>query len=89
MTHPRTVLVTGVAGYWGTHVAARLASQPQLHVIGLDQTGPQEAIKGLDFIQADVRNPLLAELIRDEKVDALCHLAFTESDRAPARRPST
>lgn len=51
-----------------------------LHIIGLDVEPPDEAIKGLDFIQADVRNPLLSELLRAEAIDAVCHLAFVEDD---------
>lgn len=81
MAQPKTVLVTGASGYWGSHVAARLATLPDLHVIGIDNAPPKEAIQGLDFVQADVRNPLLASLLREEGVDAVCHLAFLESDR--------
>jgi UDP-glucose 4-epimerase len=80
MVQPKTVLITGAGGYWGMRLAARLASVPDLHVIGLDTTSPREGIKGLDFVQTDVRNPLLADFLREEKVDAVCHLAFIESD---------
>ncbi len=79
MTDKRVILVDGVAGYWGGRVAARLATRPDLHVIGLDADSPAEDIKGLDFIQADVRNPLFAELLKEEAVDTVCHLAFDES----------
>jgi UDP-glucose 4-epimerase len=81
MTGKRVVLVTGVAGFWGSLVAARLVSQPELHVIGLDDDPPADEIKGLDFIQADIRNPLLTDLLRDEQVDTVCHLAFVDSTR--------
>lgn len=81
MAQPKTVLVTGASGYWGSHVAARLATLPDLHVIGVDAAPPKEAVGGLDFIQADVRNPLLASLLREEAVDTVCHLAFLEGDR--------
>jgi UDP-glucose 4-epimerase len=80
MTH-KVVLVTGVAGYWGSQVAARLVTEPGLHVLGLDANPPQEGIEGLEFIQADVRNPLLAELFQTEKVDTVCHLNFVPSTR--------
>lgn len=80
MTDKRTILVTGAAGYWGGRVAERLLDDPDLHVIGLDIASPEELeIEGLDYIQADIRNPLLAELLREENVDAVCHLAFIES----------
>ena len=80
MAQPKTVLITGVGGYWGMRLAARLASVADLHVIGLDTTPPRKGIKGLDFVQTDVRNPLLADFLREERVDAVCHLAFIESD---------
>jgi UDP-glucose 4-epimerase len=80
MVQPKTVLITGVSSYWGMRLATRLASVSELHVIGLDTTSPREGIKGLDFVQTDVRNPLLADFLREEKVDAVCHLAFVESN---------
>ena len=81
MAQPKTVLITGVGGYWGTRLATRLATVADLHVIGLDKAPPPKGIKGLDFVQTDVRNPLLADFLHEEKVDAVCHLAFAESDR--------
>ena len=76
MDEVKVVLVTGVSGYWGGRVAQRLLAEPGLRVIGMDVEPPQEEIAGLDFIAADVRNPLLADLLRQEGVDAVCHLAF-------------
>jgi UDP-glucose 4-epimerase len=81
MTHKRVVLVTGVASHWGAAMAARLSANPDLHVMGLDAEPPAEPIKGLDFVQADLRNPLLPELLAQEGVDAVCHLAFEDSLR--------
>jgi UDP-glucose 4-epimerase len=77
----KVVLVTGVAGYWGSRVAARLAAQERYHVIGLGAEPPAQEIKGLDFVLADVRNPLLVELLKAEKVNTVCHLAFVPSIR--------
>jgi UDP-glucose 4-epimerase len=81
MKDQRVVLVTGVAGNWGSLVAARLVAQPGLHVIGLDDRPPAAEIKDLDFIQADIRNPLVTDLLRQEAVDTVCHLAFVDSTR--------
>jgi len=80
MAEQRVVLVDGVASYWGGHVAERLLAEPDLHVIGLDTTPPKQG-SGLDFIQSDIRNPLLTELLREEQVDTYVHLAFLESAR--------
>lgn len=81
MPENRVVLVTGVAGYWGSRVAALLVAGTDCHVIGTDIDPPEEEIDGLDFIRADVRNPLLADLLKSEAVDTVCHLAFMPSTR--------
>ena len=81
MSKKKTILVTGVAGAWGARAAARLMREAGLHVIGLDSEPPAEAIEGLDFVRADVRNPLLIDLLKTEQVDTVCHLAFAETAR--------
>ncbi|MGD2207440.1 MAG: SDR family oxidoreductase [Anaerolineae bacterium] len=81
MTTQTTVLVTGVAGYWGSRLAARLLDLPGHSVIGLDVEQPTEELEGLDFIQADVRNPLLVDLLKAEAIDTVCHLAFIDAIR--------
>ncbi len=97
MADQMVILVTGVSEYWGSRVAARLVdlagskdeeqrADTSYHVIGLDINPPQEKIKGLDFIQADIRNPLLVDLLKSEQVHTVCHLAFLESTR-PAETP--
>lgn len=81
MAQERCVLVTGAAGYWGFRVAKRLASEAGARVIGLDAEQPAEEIEGIDFIQADVRNPLVVKLLDTEGVEAVCHLAFRPAVR--------
>ncbi len=81
MLDRQSVLVTGVGGYWGGRLAGLLAAQPELRVLGVDAAPPVNPIRGLDFIQADVRNSLLVELLRDEHVSTVCHLAFIEAER--------
>jgi len=81
MTKKEVVLVTGVGGYWGGRVAEKLVGEEGVHVIGLDVERPQEEIEGLDFIQADIRNPLLVDLFKTEGVDTVCHLTFVDAPR--------
>ncbi len=81
MSEKKVILVTGVASYWGYRVAQKLAADPRNHVLGLDTVQPKDAIEGLDFIQADIRNPLLVDLFKSEHVEIVCHLAFKESTR--------
>jgi UDP-glucose 4-epimerase len=83
----KVVLITGVTGFWGMQVATRLAEWKQLHdsptlnIIGIDNQPLKQPIKDLDFIQADVRNKLLIELLRDEQVNVVCHLEFESSSK--------
>ncbi len=86
MPKKRVILITGVSGYWGSQVANRLLAgcshlDADYHVIGLDIDPPGEELKGLDFIQADIRNPLFVELLKSEQVHTVCHLVFTENIR--------
>lgn len=80
MEEKKVVLVTGVAGYWGRRVVTQLLAKPSFRVLGVDATVPDNIPDGLDFIQADVRNPLLVELFKDEQVDTVCHLTFVEAN---------
>jgi UDP-glucose 4-epimerase len=79
VTEKRVVLVTGVAGYWGSRVAPRLINETGNHVLGIDREMPAKEIRDLDFVKADVRNALLSDLLETEEVDTVCHLAFVES----------
>jgi UDP-glucose 4-epimerase len=79
MAEKQVILVSGAAGYWGFRVATRLMTEPGYQLIGLDAEHPSIEIKGLDFVRADIRNALLVELLRAERVDTVCHLAFVHS----------
>lgn len=81
MTKPNVVLITGVAEYWGARVAARLAQDTSLRVLGIDSKTPRHKVEGMDFIQTDIRNPLLVDLLKVEEVDTVCHLTFHERRR--------
>lgn len=74
----QTVVITGVSGYWGRCVAQQLLAAPEVRVLGIDRRPPALPLPGLDFVKADIRNPLLVELLRAERVDTLVHLAWRE-----------
>jgi UDP-glucose 4-epimerase len=94
MADKKVILVTGVANYWGAQVVKRLIDEAgqresdspgesgEFHIIGLDSEPPTQEIKGLDFIQADIRNPLLIDLFKSERVHTVCHLSLIESGHA-------
>lgn len=73
-----TILITGVSGQWGGRLARRLLAEPRVRLLGIDRRAPASALPGLDFIKADVRNPLLIDLLRAEQVQTVVHLAVSE-----------
>lgn len=81
MDDRKVVLVTGVSEFWGEQIARKLLEDDSYHVIGVDAEKPAVLIGDLDFVQADIRNPLLVDLLRSEGVDSVCHLNFDDRAR--------
>jgi len=85
----RTVLVTGVSRYLGGQMASRLAADPDVDaVIGVDVVAPPEPIEGIEFVRADIRNPIIAKVMGEASVDTVVHMGViaTPSRLAGARR---
>lgn len=82
------VLITGVSRYLGGQLAARLAADPVVErVIGIDTVAPRPAelarLGRTEFVRADIRNPLIAKVISQARVDTVVHTAALASPRAP------
>ena len=85
------VLVTGGAGFLGSHVCAELMKSPDNYVTALDDlsTGKRENIASLlssdrfEFIQWDVRQPF------DRPVDQIYHAACPASPKEYQRSPTS
>jgi UDP-glucose 4-epimerase len=70
----RRVLITGIGSYLGTELARRLERDPQIeYVAGLDTRPPQAKLEQTDFLDADIRNPLITKLIPQTEVDTVVH----------------
>ncbi len=70
----RRVLITGVGSLMGAALARRLAADPDFeYVAGLDTRRPRESLDGFDFIEADIRDPVIATLIPQAEVDIVVH----------------
>jgi UDP-glucose 4-epimerase len=70
---PLRVCLTGASGYVGTLLGARLAALPGVTVTGVDvrpREGGPVPVRALD-----IRDPALATLLRDQRIDAVVHLA--------------
>jgi UDP-glucose 4-epimerase len=70
----RRILIAGVGTHWGTELALRLERDPDVEqVIGLDTTPPLAQLERTEFLEADIRNPLLARLLPSTGADTLVH----------------
>jgi UDP-glucose 4-epimerase len=79
---PSVVLVTGVSRFLGGHLAARLAADPSIaRVLGVDTAPPgpdlRSRMHGVDFVRADIRNPLIAKVVARAEVDTVVHVALS------------
>ncbi len=73
----KKVLVTGGAGFIGSHVADRLVEEGcEVHVLDDLSGGVRENVpEGATFHEIDVRSDEVADLFERERFEALCHLA--------------
>jgi UDP-glucose 4-epimerase len=70
----RRVLVTGVSNFLGLRLAKRLEDDDRIEqLFGVDLEPPEVDVKGLEFIRADIRNPLIARVLESTRVDTLVH----------------
>lgn len=84
---PECVAVTGLRTVIGRNVSERLSGSG-VRVVGVDLSRPQSADPALVFRRVDLSQPTagsaLAEILREESVDAVVHTAFR---REPGRDP--
>lgn len=83
----RRVAVVGVSSAWGNDIARKLERDPDVeYVAGFDST-PPSGLDRTEFIEADVRSPVLSRLLPSIEVDTVVHcgvLLYPEKDK-PAR----
>ncbi len=83
----RVVLVTGVAADLGRRFARCLADGDAVdRVVGVDGTPPRGDVGGMQFVRADIRNPVIAKVIVREQVDTVVHLSVAASSPTGARQ---
>lgn len=82
------VVITGVATHWGSELARRLERDPAVDaVIGIDMRQPPEELERTEFLEADIRNPVISRILPSLEPDVLVHCGiiwYPEPDK-PAR----
>jgi UDP-glucose 4-epimerase len=85
----RVVLVAGVSRYLGGRFARLLARSPDVsRVVGVDIVPPEEDLGDVEFIRADIRNPVIAKVVARVQADTVAHLnVIATSSGAGGRVP--
>ncbi len=70
----RSILITGGAGFFGTHLARAMVRSPgQIRVVSLDIKAPSSPVPGVHYFRHDVRRPFTETL--SEHFDVVFNLA--------------
>jgi UDP-glucose 4-epimerase len=85
----RVVLVTGVSMDLGRRFARQLTADPGVdRVIGVDVLPPRGDLGTVQFVRADIRNPVIAKVIAREHVDTVVHMSVIASPGSTGGRTS-
>lgn len=83
----RRVVITGISSHWGAELAGRLERDPEIeYIAGIDTRPPPGELQRTDFIEADIRSPVLARLLPSTEADTVVHcgiLWYPEPGRPP------
>ena len=86
----RVVLVTGVSRYLGGEFARLLQKDPTVdRVIGVDVIPPESDIGRAEFVRADIRNPVIAKVIKTAEIDTVVHLNVIATPSGDGGRSTT
>jgi UDP-glucose 4-epimerase len=85
----KTALVTGAAGFIGSHICDRLLAEGY-SVVGIDDLSSGKLSNlpdGFDLRQMDLRNPDVRDVVAEIRPDVVLHLAAQMSVSVSAREP--
>src|SRR6266536_2856974 len=69
------VLITGVSRHLGSKLAQRLEHDSDVEsIVGIDLEEPEVDLERTEFVRADIRNPLIVEVLQSAEVDTIVHL---------------
>ena len=74
MASGRRVLITGVGSHWGAELARRLERDPGIsYLAGIDTARSHAELGRTDFIEADLRSPVVSRILPGTEVDTVVH----------------
>lgn len=69
------ILITGISGHLAGKLARRLEQHPDVeYLVGVDLEEPRVDLERLEFVRADIRNPLVVKVLQTTEVDTVVHL---------------
>lgn len=78
MGQGKRILITGVSSYLGLRLAKRFEEDDDVEAsVGVDLQEPPVPIDKLEFVRADIRNPLIARILDSTDVDTVIHTNIT------------
>lgn len=73
-TTPKRVAIAGVSSFFGRELARRLQGDSRIEqVIGIDAVAPDADLGDVEFIEADIRSPVLSKLLPATGADTVVH----------------
>jgi UDP-glucose 4-epimerase len=82
------VVIVGVSTHWGSELARTLGRDPGVsEVIGIDTAPPVVDLGATEFVEADIRNPVISKILPALEPDVVVHcgiVLYPEKDR-PSR----
>ena len=82
------VVITGVASHWGTELARALERDPSVsYLAGVDTREPKADLEQTEFIEADIRNPVISRILPglEPEVVVHCGILWYPEPGKPAR----
>ncbi len=84
----RRVVIVGVASHWGAELARLLERDPDVSaIIGIDTREPSLELDRTEFVEADIRKPVISRLLPtlDPEVLVHCGIIWYPEEDKPAR----
>jgi UDP-glucose 4-epimerase len=73
----RRIVVTGISSHWAGELARRLERDPSVELVaGIDTDPPAAELERTEFIEADIRSPVISRLLPALEPDTVVHCGF-------------